>query len=106
MGLLKGIGRGLKGLFADGDLADTLAEAHAYLDGDYGRALELARRSQRPRLDDRDGARNGRDPLSLEPAGTGPHKGLHIPIDGTIIEHPLTGDRLMLDQGAWRRWFQ
>jgi hypothetical protein len=43
MGLLKGIGSSLKGLFADGGLPDTLAEAQAYLDGDYGRAIDMAR---------------------------------------------------------------
>ena len=44
MGLLKGIGRDLKGLLRSGELADTFADARAYLDGDYGQAMELTER--------------------------------------------------------------
>ena len=52
MGLLKGLGRDLKGLLRSGELADTFAEAQAWLEGDYGRAMtlterELARRRAR-----------------------------------------------------------
>jgi hypothetical protein len=44
MGLLKGFGRDLKGLMKSGELADTLAEAQAWLDGDYGNAMDLTER--------------------------------------------------------------
>lgn len=44
MGLLKGIGRDLKGLLRSGELVDTFAEAGAYLEGDSGRAMELTER--------------------------------------------------------------
>ena len=44
MGLLKGVGRELKGLLRSGELADTFAEAQAYLAGDYGSAIKLAER--------------------------------------------------------------
>lgn len=48
MGLLKGAGRRLKGLFGDGGLVDTLAEAQAWLEGDYERGMALAGRNRRP----------------------------------------------------------
>ncbi|HEY5720991.1 MAG TPA: hypothetical protein VIT45_01585 [Allosphingosinicella sp.] len=44
MGLLKGAGRELKGLLRSGELADTFAEAQAWLDGDYGNAMKLTER--------------------------------------------------------------
>jgi hypothetical protein len=44
MGLLKSAGRELKGLLRSGELADTFAEAQAYLDGDYGNAMKLSER--------------------------------------------------------------
>ena len=44
MGLLKGFGRDLKGLMKSGELGDTLAEAQAWLDGDYGNAMKLTDR--------------------------------------------------------------
>ena len=44
MGLLKSFGRDLKGLLKSGELTGALAEAQAYLDGDYGNAMELTER--------------------------------------------------------------
>ncbi len=44
MGLLKGLGRDLKGLLRSGALVDTFAEAQAWLDGDYGSAMKLTER--------------------------------------------------------------
>ena len=49
MGLLKGVGRRLNGLFADGGLVDALAEAQAWLDGDYERGMHLGRLNRRAR---------------------------------------------------------
>ena len=44
MGLLKSAGRELKGLLRSGELADTFAEAQAYLDGDHSNAMKLSER--------------------------------------------------------------
>lgn len=49
MGLLKGLGPRLKGLFGEGGLPDVLAEAQAYLDGDYERAAVMAGQRRRDR---------------------------------------------------------
>ena len=44
MGLLKGVGRELKGLLKSGELAETFAEAQAWLEGDYGNAMRITER--------------------------------------------------------------
>lgn len=44
MGLLSGVGPALKGLFANPDFGDSLSQAHAFLEGDYGTGMGVAAR--------------------------------------------------------------
>lgn len=88
MGLLKGAGRELRGLFAPGGLLDNLGAAQAWLEGDYERGMALAGRNRRNRL--RGLAR--KDPLSDPQA----HEEAHV--------DPMTRDWLMVDGGAWKPW--
>jgi hypothetical protein len=103
MGLLKGFGNGLKGLFAEGGPVDNMEAAQAYLDGDYGRAYALAAQYRRARQ--KRAAMQGKDPLAParmeldapEAAGM-----LDQP-DGTIIGHPLTKQQVYRN-GGWKDW--
>jgi hypothetical protein len=61
MGLLKGVGRDLKGLLRSGELVDTLAEAQAYLEGDYGEAMKLTERDLARRRARRDARRRAEE---------------------------------------------
>jgi hypothetical protein len=85
MGLLKGLGSSLKGLLADGGLPDTLAEAQAYLDGDYGRAIDLAQRFRPTR---RKKASSAAQTMS---AG---HESMHFPGDFGREDDPWPDDYL------------
>ena len=58
MGLLKGAGQRLKGLFAEGGALDSLEAAQAWLDGDYRRGMALSERNRRRK---RRPARHGRE---------------------------------------------
>jgi len=93
MGLLKGAGRELRGLFAAGGLIDTLGAAQAWLDGDYGRGATLAQRIRRDRLRRWD-----------EPVGKAPlidahaHETAH---GGMFFKDPLTDEWTMLEGGGW-----
>ncbi|MDB5691506.1 MAG: hypothetical protein JWO81_569 [Alphaproteobacteria bacterium] len=49
MGLLSGVGQKLNGLFGNADFGDGLAQAQAYLDGDYGRGIDFAAKRFRRR---------------------------------------------------------
>ncbi|MEA3002180.1 MAG: hypothetical protein QOH81_968 [Sphingomonadales bacterium] len=42
MGILSGVGPGLSGLFGKADLGDGIAQAQAYLDGDYLSGAKIA----------------------------------------------------------------
>ncbi len=91
MGLLKGGGRELRGLFAPGGLIDNLGAAQAWLDGDYERGAALAernRRNRRPRA-------GGKAPLIDAHAHETAHQGI-------IFKDPLTDEWTMLDSGVWR----
>ena len=93
MGLLKGVGRELKGLFRDGGLADTFDEARAYLDGDYGTAM---------RLSERDAARL-RARRAQRRAGRSPRASLDRPYEGMMWDDPEMG-RMVLRNGEWEPW--
>ena len=83
MGLLSGVGPALKGLFATHDFGDSLSQARAVLDGDYGTGIDVAaRRSRRHKAGSaidalkKDGTGSLRDarpddgsPLSIPPVG-------------------------------------
>ena len=91
MGLLKGAGRELRGLFAPGGLIDNLGAAQAWLDGDYQRGMTLAARNRRDRH--RRTGPNGKDPF-VDPQA---HEGM-------VIEDPLTKERMIVDRGMWKSW--
>jgi hypothetical protein len=104
MGLLKGAN--LKGLFGAGGIADTFAEAQAYLDGDYGRAMDMAARTRRDRKKGAPGQwqrKDGLTPDEAEKLKTGTPDYGFVP-EGTTIEHPLTKERLIFKQGGWKPW--
>ena len=94
MGLLKGAGRELRGLFAAGGLIDNLGAAQAWLDGDYGRGATLAQRIRRDRL------RGLTEPVGKDPLVDG--QAPKDKYDGTIIEDEVTRNRMIFDRGMWR----
>jgi hypothetical protein len=44
MGLFRGAGARLQGLFGNDDLGDAFSQARAFLDGDYGTGIDIAAR--------------------------------------------------------------
>jgi hypothetical protein len=98
MGLLKGVGRELKGLFRDGGLADTFDEARAYLEGDYGTAMRLSERDA-ARLRARRKQRRAVEEAARRARAMG-HEAAHIT---AMVDDPERG-RMALGNGAWEPW--
>jgi hypothetical protein len=98
MGLLKGVGRELKGLLQAGGLADTVAEARAWLDGDYETAMRLSERDADRRRALR-AQRRAAEEAARRARAMG-HETAHIT---AMIDDPDRG-RIVLRNGEWLPW--
>jgi hypothetical protein len=92
MGLLKSAGRELKGLLRGGGLVDSLSQAQAFLDGDYGRGMSLAGR-----------AADRRRALRERRRAQMPRASLDRPYEGMVVDDPELG-RMVLSNGEWMPW--
>ena len=101
MGLLSGVGPALKGLFGNQDFGDSLSQAHAFLDDDYGTGMNIAaRRFQRRRRGSAlDAAEKGQG--SMAGAGTEDAAALAPPIGAVVDGHRYIGGNPQ-EEGSWQ----
>ena len=100
MGLLRGAGARLKGLFGNDDLGDAFSQARAFLDGDYGTGIDIAaRRFQRGRRVGLDAALKRKGSMT----GVSPDQAAALapPIGATLDGHRYVGGDPQ-QQSSWK----
>jgi hypothetical protein len=108
MGLLKGVGRKLGGLLRSDGFTDSLSQAQAFLEGDYGRGMSLAGRAvdRRRALRERRRAQEAAELEARSSIHEAANSGAMVADDpyvseGMIRDDPVTGRRMIRRNGEW-----